>query len=164
MSGVCVAGGGGGLAIVVLPPATRCCCEVSLAWLGMVHDTRRCEHVLLLCTCRYASKTPKEIAQEMFSHVDGCTMSAKKDGLANIGGFLAMNNEELAERCRNLLILTEGFTTYGVCVCVCACASCVPTTTSVLHSLARLCWQEGWRAMTWRPLHKGLWRCLSRRT
>ncbi len=61
----------------------------------------------------YRSKSPKQIAQEMFSYGDGCTMSAKKDGMANIGGFLCTNNDSLAEQEKNLLILTEGYTTYG---------------------------------------------------
>lgn len=61
----------------------------------------------------YAQKTVMEIANELFSYADGCTMSAKKDAFANIGGFLALNDTALAQECRNLLVITEGFPTYG---------------------------------------------------
>ena len=61
----------------------------------------------------YESKTPKQVAQEMFSYGDGCTMSAKKDGMANIGGFLCTNDDLLAQQQKDLLILTEGYPTYG---------------------------------------------------
>jgi len=61
----------------------------------------------------YSTTPIINIAQEMFSYGDGCTMSAKKDGLVNIGGFLGMNDDQLCEKVSHLLILVEGFTTYG---------------------------------------------------
>ena len=61
----------------------------------------------------YKDKSLLEIAQAMFKLADATTMSAKKDGMANIGGFLACHNDEWAEDFRNMLILTEGFPTYG---------------------------------------------------
>ncbi len=61
----------------------------------------------------YENKSPLEIAQELLRLGDGCTMSAKKDGMANIGGFLCTNDDALALQEENLLILTEGYPTYG---------------------------------------------------
>lgn len=61
----------------------------------------------------YENKTIKEICQEMFSFADGCTMSAKKDGMVNIGGFIMLRSDEWLDPVRNMLILTEGFPTYG---------------------------------------------------
>ena len=88
---------------------------------------RRYEVPFFIDACRFAenawlnkareaslsNRTARSIAQEIFSLADGCTMSAKKDGMSNIGGFLAMNNGSLAEKCRTRLVLTEGFPTYG---------------------------------------------------
>ncbi len=61
----------------------------------------------------YEDWSPKQIAQKMFSYADGCTFSAKKDAFANIGGFLCTNDDRLAAQETDLLILTEGFPTYG---------------------------------------------------
>ncbi len=58
-------------------------------------------------------RSVRQLAQEMFSYADGCTMSGKKDGLVNIGGFLALNDDAVAQKARNILIVTEGFPTYG---------------------------------------------------
>jgi tyrosine phenol-lyase len=87
----------------------------------------RCGIPLFLDACRFAEnaylikirepgqsqRTAREIAQEMFSLADGATISAKKDGLVNTGGVLLIRDDSLASRANNLLILTEGFLTYG---------------------------------------------------
>jgi len=101
---------------------------VSLANLRAYRDLlRRHGKPLVLDACRFAEnamfvklreegqagRSPKEIAREMFSLADGCLVSAKKDGLANIGGFIALRDERWVEAARNLLVLTEGFPTYG---------------------------------------------------
>jgi tryptophanase len=101
---------------------------VSLENLRAYRDLlRRHGKPLILDACRFAEnamfvklrepgnqhRSVKEIAREMFSLADGCTMSAKKDGLVNIGGFIALRDGRWVEEARNLLILTEGFPTYG---------------------------------------------------
>jgi tryptophanase len=96
-----------------------------------IHEVSRLCHSygvpLFIDACRFAEnawfiktrefscshRTARSIAHEMFSLADGCVMSAKKDGMSNIGGFLAMNNGSLAIKCRSRLVLTEGFPTYG---------------------------------------------------
>lgn len=101
---------------------------VSMENLRAVHDICR-EHdiPLILDACRfaensyfiqerepgYADKSLREIAQEMFRLCDGCTFSGKKDAFANMGGFLGLNDDDLAQAARNLLVVTEGFPTYG---------------------------------------------------
>ena len=62
---------------------------------------------------KYKNWSIKDIVKKMFSYADGCTMSAKKDAIVNIGGFLCTNDKIVAEKNKNLLILTEGFPTYG---------------------------------------------------
>ncbi len=101
---------------------------VSMANLKEVRDvTAKHKIPLYLDACRFAENsyfiwqqepgfhrlTPKQIAQAIFSYADGCTFSAKKDAFANIGGLLCSNDDRLAEQERDLLILTEGFPTYG---------------------------------------------------
>ncbi len=61
----------------------------------------------------YQHLTPKQIAQRVFSYADGCIMSAKKDGLVNIGGFIALNSMDLYQRIKERMVITEGFPSYG---------------------------------------------------
>ncbi|MFD7428704.1 tryptophanase [Streptomyces sp. NPDC059814] len=82
----------------------------------MILDAARFAENAWLVTQRepgYADRTPRQVAEEAFRLADGCVMSAKKDGIVHIGGFIGLKDPELAERCGGLLIATEGFTTYG---------------------------------------------------
>ncbi|MCP4684689.1 MAG: tryptophanase [bacterium] len=101
---------------------------VSMANIREVSEICRGHHLLFYFDCArfaenayfikrdepgYSGKSIEEIVAEMFSYVDGAMMSAKKDGLANIGGFVALNDEDVYRRLAELLILIEGFPTYG---------------------------------------------------
>jgi tryptophanase len=101
---------------------------VSMENAKAIHDFCRDNKILfVLDSCRIAEnawfihdreegfrrKSYREIAQEMYRLADASIMSAKKDGLVNIGGFLSIRNDDLAAACTNLLIITEGYTTYG---------------------------------------------------
>lgn len=106
-------GGGQPVALANIKEVSRWCKEHNLP--------------LIFDACRFAEnawfikkredgqqqRTVADISAEIFSYGDGCTMSAKKDALVNIGGFLCLNNDEWAEKITNLLILIEGFRTYG---------------------------------------------------
>ena len=101
---------------------------VSMANAKTVSQICKSHNILLILDCcriaenayfvkhreeEYAQKTYREIAQEMFALADGAVMSAKKDAIVNMGGFLALKDQALADACTNTLIITEGFTTYG---------------------------------------------------
>lgn len=101
---------------------------VSMQNMRDVNRVCRAHNVLLILDCcrvaensyfirhrepGFENHTYKEIARELFELADGAVMSAKKDALANMGGFIALNDESLANACTNMLIITEGFTTYG---------------------------------------------------
>jgi tryptophanase len=104
---------------------------VSLANIRDVSRICRCHKVpLFLDACQfaenawfikcreegYATKSPTEIAKELFDLVDGCTMSAKNDGLANIGGFLALNDDVLAQDCKNVSLVATGGDDMGMTI------------------------------------------------
>lgn len=106
-------GGGQPVAMENIRETKRVCSKYGIP---LFLDACRFAENAYFIKCReegYATKSVPEIVREMFSYADGATMSAKKDALVNMGGFLAMNDDKLALGARNLLIMTEGFTTYG---------------------------------------------------
>ncbi len=106
-------GGGQPVSMENIRAAKRVCSKYDIPlFIDACRFAENC-YFIKLREAGYAGRSILEIAQELFTYADGCTMSAKKDALANIGGFLAMRDEALAMQCRNLLIITEGFPTYG---------------------------------------------------
>jgi tyrosine phenol-lyase len=122
--------GPGQIPLVMMTVTNNSCAgqPVSMGCIRRVSDLCRSYGIpFFIDACRFAEnawfikmrepgckgRSVKQLAQEMFSYADGCTMSGKKDGLVNIGGFLALNDDELARKARNILIVTEGFPTYG---------------------------------------------------
>jgi tryptophanase len=120
----------GQIPLVMMTVTNNSCAgqPVSMGCIRRVSDLCRSYRIpFFIDACRFAEnawfikmrepgckgRTIRQLAQEMFSYADGCTMSGKKDGLVNIGGFLAVNDDELARKARNILIVTEGFPTYG---------------------------------------------------
>lgn len=95
----------------------RACCALCHAHgINVFLDaTRAVENAYFIKTreAGYADKSIAQILREICSHTDGCTMSAKKDSLVNIGGFLALNDDDLAEKARNMVVIYEGLHTYG---------------------------------------------------
>jgi tryptophanase len=106
-------GGGQPVSMENIREAGRICHEAGIPlYLDACRFAENC-YFIKMREQGYRDKGLEDIAREMFSYADGCTMSAKKDAFANIGGFLALRDENLLAACRNLLIITEGFPTYG---------------------------------------------------
>jgi tryptophanase len=106
-------GGGQPVSMQNIRDAKKVCTEHSIPFFIDACRFAENAYFIKIREKEFENKTILEIANELFSYADGCTMSAKKDAFANIGGLLALRTEKLAQDCRNLLVITEGFPTYG---------------------------------------------------